>query len=103
VRTVLSPARHGAWTGLICAMLWRARERPTFAARRCVPLAFLVAVLLHALWDGFDHPWQRAIVAAVSLTLLLWRVQAADVPAAQAPGRFSRAGTERRARWRPTA
>src|SRR4051794_7451984 len=25
VRGLLSPAGHGAWTGLICAMLWRAR------------------------------------------------------------------------------
>src|SRR3954453_788710 len=29
VRGVLSPAGHGAWTGLVCAALWRARARPT--------------------------------------------------------------------------
>jgi RsiW-degrading membrane proteinase PrsW (M82 family) len=78
VRTVLSPAGHGAWTGLICAMLWRARENPTAAARACVPLAFATAVLLHALWDGAVHPWEQAIVGAISLTLLLWRIRAAD-------------------------
>jgi protease PrsW len=106
VRTVLSPAGHGAWTGLICAMAWRARERPTLAASLCVPLAFLVAVLLHALWDGSEHPWQQMIVAAVSFTLLLWRIHAARVPSAQAstrpPRGFARAGSERRVRWGPT-
>jgi RsiW-degrading membrane proteinase PrsW (M82 family) len=25
---VLSPAGHAAWTGLVCAALWRARLRP---------------------------------------------------------------------------
>lgn len=106
VRTVLAPAGHGAWTGLICAMVWRARERPTLAARLCVPLAFAVAVLLHALWDGANHPWQQVIVAAVSLTLLLWRIRAARVPTVQAltraPRGFARVGSERRARWGPT-
>jgi protease PrsW len=76
VRTVLSPAGHGAWTGLICAALWRARERRTPAAIAWVPVAFLTAVVLHALWDSSTHPWQQAIVAAVSLTLLLWRIHA---------------------------
>lgn len=90
VRTVLSPAGHGAWTGLICAMAWRARERPTLTAWLCVPLAFLVAVLLHACWDGSQHPWQQVLVAAVSFALLLWRIHAAQVPAAHAPTRAPR-------------
>ena len=80
VRTVLSPAGHGAWTGLICAMLWRARERRTPAALACVPLAFVTAVILHAAWDSSIHTWQQAIVAAVSLSLLLWRIRAAAEP-----------------------
>jgi RsiW-degrading membrane proteinase PrsW (M82 family) len=77
VRTVLSPAGHGAWTGLICAMLWRARERPSPAATASVPLAFATVVLLHALWDAASHPWQQAIIACISLSLLLWRLAVA--------------------------
>jgi RsiW-degrading membrane proteinase PrsW (M82 family) len=85
VRTVLSPAGHGAWTGLVCAMLWRARERGAWAS---IPLIFAAVVSLHALWDAARHPWQQAIVAAVSLTLLLWRLEAAGgpSPASRAPG-----------------
>jgi RsiW-degrading membrane proteinase PrsW (M82 family) len=78
VRTVLAPAGHGAWTGLVCAMLWRARNRPsTWPA---VPAAFVTVVLLHALWDAAQHPWQQAVIAAVSLSLLLWRLAVAGQP-----------------------
>jgi RsiW-degrading membrane proteinase PrsW (M82 family) len=75
VRTVLAPAGHGAWTGIVCAMLWRARERSAWAI---VPAAFVV--LLHALWGASRHPWQQAIIAAVSFALLLWRLRAAGEP-----------------------
>jgi RsiW-degrading membrane proteinase PrsW (M82 family) len=85
VRTVLSPAGHGAWTGLICAMLWRARELGTPAAKAAVPLAFVTAVILHAVWDAANHPWQQAIVAVVSLGLLMWRIRVAGAPE-RAPG-----------------
>jgi RsiW-degrading membrane proteinase PrsW (M82 family) len=87
VRTVLSPAGHGAWTGLVCAMLWRAREHPSPAATASVPLAFVTVVLLHATWDAANHPWVQAIVAFVSLSLLMWRIEAASRPlrAARAP------------------
>jgi RsiW-degrading membrane proteinase PrsW (M82 family) len=77
VRTLLAPAGHGAWTGVVCAMLWRARERSAWAS---VPLAFVAVVLLHALWDASRHPWQQAIIAAVSFSLLLWRLRAAAEP-----------------------
>ncbi|MGZ6589009.1 MAG: hypothetical protein ACXVHX_32615 [Solirubrobacteraceae bacterium] len=57
VRTVLAPAGRGASTGVVCATLWRARERSASAS---VPLAFVAVVLLHG--------W---VIAAVSFTLLL--------------------------------
>jgi RsiW-degrading membrane proteinase PrsW (M82 family) len=89
VRTVLAPAGHGAWTGLVCAMLWRAREHPSPAATASVPLAFVTVVLLHALWDAANHPWVQAIVACISLSLLFWRLTVAtrtrELPAARAP------------------
>jgi len=50
-RGLLSPASHAAWTGLICATLWRERERTGKMLGAAGILAFLIAVLLHALWD----------------------------------------------------
>jgi RsiW-degrading membrane proteinase PrsW (M82 family) len=72
-RTVLSPAGHAAWTGLICAALWRARERGEWAI---VPLAFVVAVVLHALWDSVASTYWLIPVAVVSYGLLAWRLHA---------------------------
>jgi protease PrsW len=73
-RTVLSPAGHAAWTGIICAALWRARERGTWAM---VPVAFLVGVALHALWDSMTSVYSLIPIAAVSFGLLVWRLRAA--------------------------
>jgi len=54
IRGLTSPAGHGAWTGLVCAVAWRERER---AGRRVLNAsmiaAFCIAVALHALWDTF--------------------------------------------------
>jgi hypothetical protein len=59
-------------------MLWRARNRPsTWPA---VPAAFVTVVLLHAMWDGAQHLWEQALIAVVSLSLLLWRLAAAGEP-----------------------
>jgi protease PrsW len=80
VRTVLSPAGHGAWTGLVCAMRWRPRERPSPAAKACVPLPFVIVVLPCAFWDAASHPWVQSIIAFVSLSLLIWRIEAASAP-----------------------
>jgi protease PrsW len=72
-RTVLAPAGHGAWTGFICAVLWRARLRGAWSA---VPLAFAVAVILHALWDSVATGPALVPVALVSYGLLAWRIHA---------------------------
>lgn len=52
IRGLLSPAGHAAWTGFVCAVLWRERER---AGRITLNLqvagAFLLAVALHSLWN----------------------------------------------------
>jgi RsiW-degrading membrane proteinase PrsW (M82 family) len=77
VRGVLSPAGHGAWTGLVCATLWRARLRPTPTAKATIAATFVVAVSLHALWDSATSVWVQVAVAVMSLSLLLWRIQAA--------------------------
>lgn len=55
VRGVLSPAEHAAWTGIVCAALWRERERAGRAlANGKVIGAFITAVLLHSFWDVFN-------------------------------------------------
>jgi protease PrsW len=99
-RTVLSPVGHGAWTGIVCAMLWRARMRGGAAAWLAVAAAFLTAVTLHALWDGATAQWEHAAIALVSYSLLAWRIAVAD----SAPrARERRRATLARRRPRPLA
>lgn len=51
VRGLLSPAGHAAWTGLVCAALWRKREHSHRFLNLSVIGTFLLAVLLHTLWN----------------------------------------------------
>jgi protease PrsW len=90
VRGLTSPAGHIAWTGLVCAVLWRERLKAghaTFNWR--VGGAFATAVILHALWDTFASMRSSTfagflgielvtlLIALVSLILLLRRVREA--------------------------
>jgi protease PrsW len=85
LRGVLSPAGHMAWTGIAAAALyaaaasgWRLRKVLQFV------LAFGVAVVLHALWDGFATLPAFAVLAVVSLGLLWFtahRTLRSEVPA----------------------
>jgi protease PrsW len=77
VRGLLAPAGHAAWTGLICAMLWRARERPGARSAIALAAAFIVAVLLHALWDSLSTVREEALVGVVGFALLAWRIHVA--------------------------
>jgi RsiW-degrading membrane proteinase PrsW (M82 family) len=77
VRGVLSPAGHGAWTGFVCAMLWRSRERPMPGTKLAVLAAFIIVVTLHAVWDSATSVWVQVAVAVVSLSLLFWRMHVA--------------------------
>jgi len=76
-RGVLAPAGHAAWTGLICATLWHARAYPSRISRAAVPIAFVTAVTLHALWDSLNAPLALVPVALVSYGLLAWRIEVA--------------------------
>lgn len=52
IRGLLSPAGHAAWTGIICAILWRERAKAgKININGWVIGAFVLAVVLHALWD----------------------------------------------------
>ncbi len=90
IRGLMSPAGHAAWTGLVCAVLWRERLKAGHAVFNWrVGGAFLTAVILHALWDTFASMSSATLVgsvgievvslliALVSLTLLIRRVREA--------------------------
>lgn len=83
LRGLLSPAGHVAWTGLICFALWRLAARG-HRLRKFVALlvTFVVAVLLHAAWDGFSSIWVRTVVGLFSFIALLIRIHQASRPTA---------------------
>ncbi len=86
MRGLLSPAGHTAWTGLVCSVIWRERERTGHVAFNLKVIGFfLLAVLLHFGWDltnTLNIPAPAAwaglfAVAAASLLLLISRYQEA--------------------------
>ncbi|MDQ3927081.1 MAG: PrsW family intramembrane metalloprotease [Actinomycetota bacterium] len=90
-RGLISPAGHAAWTGLVCAVLWRERLRVGRAVvNGKVMGAFAAAVVLHTLWDTFNLlrgvtfvgflslELLSFLVAIVSLTLLIRRIREAN-------------------------
>ncbi|MBI4286754.1 MAG: PrsW family intramembrane metalloprotease [Chloroflexi bacterium] len=91
IRGLLSPAGHAAWTGLVCAVLWRERkQRGHVILNWAIVWAFALAVLLHALWNIFGSISiltgagvflfdliGLVIVGGVSLWLLLRRLHEA--------------------------
>lgn len=89
VRGVASPAGHAAWTGLVCAVLFRERLRVGRPVLNWQLVgAFTAAVLLHALLNFFNRLGGSPAVdflsvvlsfgvALASLTLLILRVREA--------------------------
>jgi len=90
IRGLLSPAGHAAWTGLVCAVLWREHyEKGRGIVNLAIVGTFILAVVLHALWDIINSmggptvtAWIIVItgnlaITAVSLTLLIRRVREA--------------------------
>jgi RsiW-degrading membrane proteinase PrsW (M82 family) len=78
IRGLLSPVGHAAWTGLICAVLWRGRKRSGRLFNPSVIGVFALAVVLHALWDISGSATLAVItyvgyvaIGAISLTLLI--------------------------------
>lgn len=69
LRALLAPLGHGTWTAIIAAAIWREHisGRLTFGVN--VLVAYVVAALLHALWD-YLPPFTLPIVN-IPLTLLV--------------------------------
>jgi RsiW-degrading membrane proteinase PrsW (M82 family) len=89
IRGLLSPSGHAAWTGFVCAVLWRQRQIKGHWFGLPVVGAFVLAIVLHASWDivssiNVQTGAQLAevsvlllVLIAVSLTLLFWRFRRA--------------------------
>lgn len=75
LRGLTSPAAHMAWTGLICGALWGAvGARWSLAATAQLVVTFVLAVALHALWDGVTSRFTYFLLAAVSLGWLFYEL-----------------------------
>ena len=85
IRGLLSPAGHAAWTGIICATLWRERELAGHLVINWKVIGiFALAVALHAAWDIVNTQSSDAvayagmlIVAIISLGTLIARYREA--------------------------
>ncbi|MFF0225863.1 PrsW family intramembrane metalloprotease [Streptomyces sp. NPDC004629] len=72
-RGLLSPAAHMAWTGLTAAALWSAAQHRWRGRSAAVfVLVYAVAVALHTAWDTLAGDPAYAVLAAVSLSLLVF-------------------------------
>jgi RsiW-degrading membrane proteinase PrsW (M82 family) len=70
LRGLASPTGHAAWTGLVCAVLFRERLRAGSAVLSWrIVGAFVTAVLLHALWNIFNSLSGSAMVNFLSVVL----------------------------------
>ena len=84
IRGLLSPVGHAAWTGLVCATLWHERERTGRLFNPRVIGIFVLAVVLHALWDIAGSSQQvfiaypgYLVIGGISLALLIRRLREA--------------------------
>ncbi len=96
IRGLFSPAGHAAWTGLICAVIWRQRLEGRGLFSVSVLGTVALAVILHSLWNAtnvMDRAGVPSIVVAVlgnfvlagvSLMLLVQRLREARSGSAMA-------------------
>jgi RsiW-degrading membrane proteinase PrsW (M82 family) len=71
LRGLLSPAAHMAWTGLSAAALWHTAARQ-WSGRAVGALVgtYLLAVVLHTLWDSLGTLFAHVVLAVLALGLL---------------------------------
>jgi RsiW-degrading membrane proteinase PrsW (M82 family) len=85
LRGLFSPLGHGTWTAILAAVLFRESRDGRFRISLQVVGAYLVAVILHGLWDavpaalsavtasGIDVLIGQVLVGALGLSILWWR------------------------------
>jgi protease PrsW len=66
-RGILSPAGHAAWTGLICAQMWKERQVNNRIFSIKVLGVYILAIVLHSLWDIISSLNISAILVIVGL------------------------------------
>jgi protease PrsW len=84
IRGMLSPIGHAAWTGIVCASLWGARQRKGKAFNIEILPFFILAIVLHALWDISSTSNSTminysgyVIIGAMSLGILIVQLRSA--------------------------
>jgi RsiW-degrading membrane proteinase PrsW (M82 family) len=85
VRGLLSPAAHMAWTGLTAAALWSAAAATQRRRKRAIAafvLVYAIAVALHTTWDSYNSDTAYVILAALSLSFLMYMTHRLAAPRA---------------------
>jgi RsiW-degrading membrane proteinase PrsW (M82 family) len=73
-RSLLAPAAHIAWTGLLGGALWHAKNHAGKGRFRMLIYTFIGVVLLHSLWDSVSFLLGYVILGLVSLLWLIRRI-----------------------------
>lgn len=76
--SILAPAAHIAWTGLLAGAIWHAKNHPGPGRYRLFIYIFVGVVLLHALWDSVGFLLGYIILGAISLIWFVRRVHQAE-------------------------
>jgi RsiW-degrading membrane proteinase PrsW (M82 family) len=77
-RSILAPAAHIAWSGLVSSALWHTKNHPAPGRYRLLIYTFIGVVLLHALWDSTGFLLGYIILGAISLGWFIRRVHHAE-------------------------
>lgn len=89
LRALLAPAGHVAWTGMTVAALWHIPTARRKGRAILVALgALILAVILHAVWDGSNNLVVHIVVVVVSLAILLTLIHRSH----RTPTHYSRRG-----------
>jgi RsiW-degrading membrane proteinase PrsW (M82 family) len=77
-RSLLAPAAHIAWTGLLGGALWYAKNHPGPGRFRLFIYTYIGVVILHALWDSVGFIFGYVILGVISLVWLVRRIHHAE-------------------------
>ena len=69
IRGLIAPFGHGAWTGILGAVLFRQSTSRHFRINGPVIVAYLFVSVLHALWDGLPFSIYVIIPPGIPLSI----------------------------------